>query len=60
MWCVAELDEAYIATMEDVLKTDERPYDPKQPAGCFDEKAVSLNADVFRLPGGSGTEGQTR
>ena len=57
---MAELDEAYIATMEDVLKTDERPYDPKQPAGCFDEKAVSLNADVFRLPGGSGTEGQTR
>ena len=46
MWCVAELDEAYIARMEDVLETYERPYDPVQPMICFDEKPVTLHADV--------------
>jgi hypothetical protein len=46
MWCVAELDEDYIACMEDVLKTYERPYDPAEPVVCFDEKPVSLHADV--------------
>ena len=46
MWCVPELDEAYIACMEDVLETYERPYDPAQPMICFDEKPVTLHADV--------------
>ena len=46
MWCVAELNEAYIACMEDVLETYERPYDPTQPMICFDEKPVTLHADV--------------
>lgn len=46
MWCVAELDEAYIAKMEDVSETDERPYDPKRPVVCLDEKPVTLHADV--------------
>ena len=32
--------------MEDVLATYERPPDPKQPVVCFDEKAVTLHADV--------------
>ena len=49
MWCVAELDEEYIAKMEDVLKTYEKPYDPKEPVVCLDEKPVTLHADV-RLP----------
>jgi hypothetical protein len=26
MWCVAELDDAYIAQMEDVLALYEKPY----------------------------------
>ncbi len=38
MWCVAELNKEYIAKMEDVLKTYERPYDPQQPVVCLDEK----------------------
>ena len=29
--CVADLDEDYIADMEDTLETYERPYDPQQP-----------------------------
>lgn len=46
MWCVAELNEAYIASMEDVLETYERPYNRTQPMICFDEKSVTLHADV--------------
>jgi hypothetical protein len=46
MWCVAELNQEYIAKMEDVLETYERPYDPKQPVVCLDEKPVTLHAEV--------------
>ena len=46
MWCVADLDEAYIAKMENVLETYEQPYDPQQPVVCLDEKPVTLHADV--------------
>jgi len=46
MWCVAELDEEYIAKMEDVLATYEKPYDPTEPVVCLDEKPVTLHADV--------------
>ena len=61
MWCVPELDEAYIAGMEDVLETYERPYNPARlcsqeseqelqlqlpPVVCLDEKPVTLHADV--------------
>jgi hypothetical protein len=43
---VADLDEEYIAKMEDVLEVYERPYDPQQPVVCLDEKPVTLHADV--------------
>jgi transposase len=46
MWCVAELNEDYIAKMEDVLETYEQPYDPAEPVVCLDEKPVTLHADV--------------
>jgi hypothetical protein len=46
MWCVADLDEDYIAKMEDVLEVYERPYDSKQPVVCLDEKPVTLHADL--------------
>jgi hypothetical protein len=46
MWCVAELDEEYIAKMEDVLETYEKPYNPAEPVVCLDEKPVTLHADV--------------
>ncbi len=46
MWCVADLDEEYIAKMEDVLEVYERPHDPEQPVVCVDEKPVTLHADV--------------
>lgn len=46
MWVVAELDDEYIAKMEDVLEVYERPYDLQQPVVCIDEKPVMLHADV--------------
>src|SRR6478672_1835892 len=46
MWVVAELDDDYIAKMEDVLETYEQPYDPAEPVVCLDEKPVTLHADV--------------
>ena len=46
MWVVADLDDDYIARMEDVLAVYERPYDPQQPVICLDEKPVTLHADV--------------
>ena len=46
MWYVPELDEEYIAKMEDVLEVYERLYHPQQPVICLDEKAVTLHADV--------------
>ena len=53
--CVAELNDPYIAKMEDVLGTYEKPYDPQQPVVCLDEKPVTLHADV--RPGLSGPAG---
>ena len=38
MWCVAELNDEYIAKMEDVLETYEKPYDPAEP-GVFGREA---------------------
>ena len=46
MWCVSELNESYIAKMEDVLKVYERPYNPAEPVVCLDEKSVTLHAEV--------------
>jgi hypothetical protein len=46
MWCVAELNEDYIAKMEDVLEVYERPYNPQEPVVCLDEKPVTLHTDV--------------
>lgn len=46
MWVVADLDDDYIAKMEDVLEVYERPYDAQQPVVCLDEKPITLHADL--------------
>jgi len=46
MWCVAELDDAYIANMEDDLAIYEKPYSEAEPVLCLDEKPVSLHSEV--------------
>jgi hypothetical protein len=43
---VADLDEDYIAKMEDVLEVYERPYNPQELVVCLDEKPITLHADV--------------
>ncbi len=43
---MAELDEAYIARMEDVLAVYERPFSEKEPVVCVDEKPVVLHSDL--------------
>lgn len=45
MWCVGDINEEYIARMEDVLDLYERPYDAKIPVVCVDEKPVPLIGD---------------
>jgi hypothetical protein len=49
MWCIAELNEEYIARMEDVLVIYEKPLSDKEPVVCVDEKPVALHADVRAL-----------
>jgi hypothetical protein len=46
MWCVAELDDEYIARMEDVLALYEKRYSSVEPVLCLDEKPVCLHNDV--------------
>ena len=46
MWCVAELDEEYIARMEDVLSVYEKPLSTREPVVCIDEKPVVLHQEV--------------
>ena len=60
MWVVADLDDEYIAKMEDVLEVYERPYNPQEPVICVDEKPVTLHADLRPVsPGGSRTRSAT-
>lgn len=46
MWCIGNLDEAYIEKMEDVLDVYKRPYNEKKPVVCIDEKPVPLMGDT--------------
>jgi hypothetical protein len=46
MWCVAEINDDYIARMEDVLATYERPLSYKEPVVCLDEKPIQLLKNI--------------
>jgi transposase len=46
MWCIPKLTEEYIRRMIDILEVYERPYDPKRPVICFDEKSKQLLGEV--------------
>ena len=44
MWCISQVDGAYVARMEDVLDLyAEAPY-PQRPVVCFDESPSSSSA----------------
>ena len=49
MWCLPQIDTAYLTRMEDVLELYERPHNPQEPVVCLDEKPVSLHGEV-RMP----------
>ena len=38
MWCVSEVDEAYLRQMENLRKLYEKPNIPQEPVVCLDEK----------------------
>jgi len=58
MWCVPEITDEYITSMEDVLRLYARPHNPKAPVVCFDERPVQLHdsarSGVPARPGRSG------
>lgn len=49
MWCVPDLNDEYIARMEDILNLYARIYYEKEPTICLDEKPVQLLEDL-RIP----------
>ncbi len=46
MWCIPKLTPEFRERMEDLLDLYEKPYDPKRPVVCLDEKAKQLLAEV--------------
>src|SRR4051812_38705080 len=44
MWCIPNLSAEYIERMLDLLEVYERPYVPKRPVVCIDEKSFQLLA----------------
>jgi hypothetical protein len=46
MWCVGAIGPDYLARMEEVLATYERPLRPEAPVVCLDERPVQLTADT--------------
>ena len=42
MWCIQTIDDEYRTRMMDVLEVYERPYDPRRPVVCLDEKSKQL------------------
>ncbi len=46
MWCVAELNDEYIARMEHVLELYERPYNPEEPVVYLDERPTPLHRET--------------
>lgn len=42
MWCIPKLTAEFIKQMLDVLEVYERPFDPKKPVVCIDEKSKQL------------------
>ena len=48
-WCIPpEQNAAFVCAMENVLEVYHRPYVPKRPVICFDEKSKQLVAEVRR------------
>jgi transposase len=46
MWCIPQVDGAYVARMEDVLDLYAETPDPQRPVVCFDESPTQLIGEV--------------
>jgi len=46
MWCIPHVTPEFKKKMLDVLEVYERPYDPKKPVVCLDEKSKQLLKDI--------------
>lgn len=46
MWCIPTITPEFIERMEAVLDLYAKPYDPKEPVLCFDEKSKELRQDT--------------
>jgi hypothetical protein len=46
MWCIPQVDGAYVVRMEDVLDLYAEEADPKRPVVCFDESPTQLIGEV--------------
>ena len=42
MWCIGELTPEYRRRMYELLELYARPYDPREPVICLDEKCKQL------------------
>ena len=49
MWCIPQVDAAYVARMEDVLDLYAEAAEPAEPVVCFDESPVQLIGET-RVP----------
>jgi len=45
MWCIPKLTPEFKERMEDILTLYAKPYDPREPVVCLDEKSKQLLAD---------------
>ena len=49
MWCIPpKQNAAFVCAMENVLEVYCRPYDPKRPVVCFDEKSKQLVGEICK------------
>jgi hypothetical protein len=48
MWCIPQVDGAYVARMEDVLDLYAEEADQKRPVVCFDESPTQLISEFCR------------
>ena len=47
MWCIPPKGDAeFVCAMENVLEVYKRPYDPRHPVVCFDEKSKQLVGEI--------------
>jgi transposase len=46
MWCIPKVTPEFLERMYDVLDIYAKPYDPKEPVICLDEKSKELHTDA--------------